>query len=82
MRSLGGSDQVKVFQQFWHTQVWHGHLQAHVQLGDRILLFLQFVALKATRKMSLHTCGSQTCCTGAQRPGCTCPNAWSGAGPI
>lgn len=32
VRSLAGSHQVKVFQQSWHTQVWHCHLQAHVQL--------------------------------------------------
>lgn len=32
VRSLAGSDQVKIFQQSWHTQIWHCHLQAHVQL--------------------------------------------------
>lgn len=32
VRSLAGGHQMKVFQQFWHTQVWCCHLQAHVQL--------------------------------------------------
>lgn len=32
VRSLAGSHQVKIFQQSWHTQVWHCHLQSHMQL--------------------------------------------------
>lgn len=32
VRPLAGSHQVKIFQQSWHAQVWHRHLQAHVQL--------------------------------------------------